>query len=329
MTTTATTSMARDELSRVAVIRPCCRKAELSAMLRLAAGMQYDRGGLVIEAELDSGAAARRLRAAIADAFGYQAEFLVLTPLGSPGSRRYLVRISDSRAGASLARQAGLVSADGRRVSGLPVQVVSGAGCDCAAAWRGAFLAAGALTRARRSMTLEITCPGFEVALALAGAARRLGIPARTRDVRGVDRVTITDGDAVMAMLTRMGARQAALACETPPPRTSCPGNRSAANIQGANQRRCELAAETARTRALRALEILGEEAPEQLIAAGELRIRNRFISLTELAQVANPALSKDALAGRIRRLLAKADLRAAEQGIPGTQACADVRLTA
>lgn len=321
------TSMAKAELSRQAVIKPCCRKAEVSTMLRLAGGIHRGQDGLVIEAELDTGAAARRLRAAIADVFGHQAECYVLTP-GDPDTRRYLVRVSDSRAAENLARQAGLVNADGRRVSGLPAKVVTGAACDCEAALRAAFLADGSLTPAGRCMTLEITCPGFETALALAGAARRLGIPARTRDVRGVDLVTIK-GDAVMATLTRMGAHQTVQACEAPPLRLASSSTRSAANMEGANQRRCEQAAEAARSRAQRALEILGHDAPEHLIAAGHLRISHRLISLTELAQAADPPLTKDALAGRIRRLLAKADLRAAEQGIPGTQAHDRARLTA
>jgi cell division protein WhiA len=328
MTTADVASMAKAELSRQAVIKPCCRKAEVSTMLRLAGGIRRGQDGLVIEAELDTGPAARRLRAAIADMFGHQAECYVLTP-GDPDTRRYLVRVSDSRAAENLARQAGLVNAAGRPVSGLPTRVVTGAACDCEAALRAAFLAAGSLAPAGRCMTLEITCPGFDTALALAGAARRLGIPARPHDVRGVDRVTIK-GDAVMATLTRMGARQTAQACEAPPlrlaPSTSA---RSAANMKGANQRRCEQAAEAARNRAQRALEILGHDAPEHLIAAGHLRISHRLISLTELAQAADPPLTKDALAGRIRRLLAQADLRAAEQGIPGTQAYDRARLTA
>ena len=327
ITAATATSMAKDELSRHAAIKPCCRKAEVSTMLRLAGGIHRGQAGLVIEAELDTGAAARRLRTAIADVFGHQADH-VLTP-GGPDTRRHLVRIGDSRAAENLARQAGLVSADGRRVSGLPAQVVTGAACDCEAALRAAFLAAGSLTPAGRSTTLEITCPGFETALAVAGAARRLGVPARTRDVRGVDRVTIKGGDEVMATLTRMGAHRTVRAFEAPPLHLASSSTRSAAGFEGANQRRCEQAAETARTRAQRALEILGHDAPEHLIAAGQLRIRHRLISLTELAQAADPPLTKDALAGRIRRLLAKADLRAAEQGIPGTQAYDGARLTA
>ena len=44
--------------------------------------------------------------------------------------------------------------------------------------------------------------------------------------------------------------------------------------------------------------------------------------SLEELGQLADPPLTKDAIAGRIRRLLAMADRRAADQGIPTTEAC-------
>ena len=70
-----------------------------------------------------------------------------------------------------------------------------------------------------------------------------------------------------------------------------------------------------------RALEILGAEAPEHLIVAGELRIKHRQASLEELGQLADPALTKDAIAGRIRRLLALADRRATELGVPSTEA--------
>ena len=54
---------------------------------------------------------------------------------------------------------------------------------------------------------------------------------------------------------------------------------------------------------------------------AGRLRVANRQASLEELGQLADPPLTKDAIAGRIRRLLAMADRRASEQGIPSTEA--------
>ena len=65
----------------------------------------------------------------------------------------------------------------------------------------------------------------------------------------------------------------------------------------------------------------LGDEVPEHLRAAGVLRVENKQASLEELGQLHDPPLTKDAVAGRIRRLLATADKRAAELGIAGTEA--------
>ena len=159
---------------------------------------------------------------------------------------------------------------------GLPPQVVGGAACDAEAAWRGAFLAHGSLTEPGRSSAMEVTCPGPEAALALVGAARRLGIGAKAREVRAVDRVVIRDGDAIGAMLTRLGAHDAVLVWEERRMRREvrATANRLA-NFDDANLRRSARAAVAAGARVERALEILGETVPDHLrdrrpAAAGE-----------------------------------------------------------
>ena len=320
--TVAMISSAKYEATRAAAVSPCCRRAEIAVMLRLADALQHAHGGTTIEAELADAVSARRLAADIAAAFGYDAELIALPGNGAGGSR-YLVRIGDGRVGHNLALQTGLIGAGGRPVSGLPPQVVSGARCDSEAVWRGAFLAAGSLIQMGRCLGLEIICPGFEIALALTGAARRLGIFPKIRDVRGVDRVQIKDGDPLAHMLTRIGAPEAAIACQARrlPLSRRC---RSASNMDGANRRRCEEAAELAATRAERALFILGQDVPPDLADAGRLRIEHRRITLEELGQLARPPLSKDTIAGRIRRLVAQADRHAAAAGIPDTYALPD-----
>src|SRR3984957_7683280 len=278
------------------------------------------RGRVGIEAERDTAAVARRLRASISEVFGHASELLVLAPGGLRRGNRYIVRVT--RGGDSLARQAGLIDSFGRPVRGLPRQVVSGGICDCEAAWRGAFLVHGSLTEPGRSMALEITCPGSEAALALVGAARRLKISAKAREVRGVDRVVIRDGEAIAAMLTRLGAHDSVMAWEERRMRREvrATANRLA-NFDDANLRRSARAAVAAGARVERALEILGTDAPDHLVMAGRLRVANRQASLEELGALADPPLTKDAIAGRIRRLLAMADRRASEQGIPSTEA--------
>ena len=205
---------------------------------------------------------------------------------------------------------------------GLPPAIVGGAACDAVAAWRGAFLAHGSLTEPGRSMSMEITCPGPEAALALVGAARRLGINAKARDVRGVDRVVIRDGDAIAAMLTRLGAHESLLAWEDRRMRREVRASANRlANFDDANLRRSARAAVAAGARVDRALQILGDEIPEHLRVAGLLRLEHKQASLEELGQLHTPPLTKDAVAGRIRRLLATADKRAQELGIPSTEA--------
>jgi DNA-binding protein WhiA len=315
----AMTAGVKDELSRLPITRTCCRKAEVSALLRFAGGLHIVGGRVVVEAELDTAAAARRARATIADVFGHAGTLTVVQPSGIRRGNRYVLTVAAE--GQRLAKQAGLLDNSGRPVRGLPAVIVNGALCDAEAAWRGAFLAHGSLTEPGRSAALEISCPGPEAALALVGAARRLGIPSKAREVRGIDRVVIRDGDAISAMLTRMGAHESVLAWEERRMRREvrATANRLA-NFDDANLRRSARAAVAAGARVERALAILGEDVPEHLAAAGQLRLEHKQASLEELGGLADPPMTKDAIAGRIRRLLALADKRAAELGIPNTE---------
>src|SRR3954451_12850282 len=316
----AMTAAVKDELARLTVTKPCCRKAEMASLLRFAGALHLNGGHLVVEAEVDAGATARRLRKDLAEVYGHGSEMAVVSGAGIRKGSRYLVRVAKD--GDGLARQVGLVDGHGRPVRGLPPAVVSGGACDAVAAWRGAFLAHGSLTEPGRSSSLEITCPGPESALALVGSARRLGVPAKAREVRGVDRVVIRDGDAISVLLTRLGAHDSVLAWEERRMRREvrATANRLA-NFDDANLRRSARAAVAAGARVARAMEILGDDAPGHLLAAGKLRLEYKQASLEELGQLADPPLTKDAVAGRIRRLLALADKRAHDVGVPDTEA--------
>src|SRR5690242_6880654 len=316
----AMTAAVKDELSRVEVSRATSRRAEVATMLRFAGALHLVGGHIVIEAELDTGSVARRLRKEIAEIYGYGSEVQIVTGGGLKRGSRYLVRVA--RDGEGLARQAGLVDLRGRPVKGLPHHVVAGGIGDAEAAWRGAFLAHGSLTEPGRACSLEITCPSAEAALALVGVGRRLGVSAKAREVRGSDRVVVRDGDAIGALLTRIGAHDAVLAWEERRMRREVRASANRlANFDDANLRRSARAAVAAGARVQRALEILGDDAPEHLVVAGRLRVEHKQASLEELGQLADPPLTKDAIAGRIRRLLAMADKRAGDLGVPNTEA--------
>lgn len=296
------------------------RVAEIGSLLRFAGGLQLISGRIAVEAQLDSEQLARRLGQELLDLYGVRAK--VSSAAGASGrpGERVIVRVMENAE--TLARQTGLMDARSRSVRGLPNRLTTTNREGLAAIWRGAFLAAGSLTDPGRSSALEVMTPNAETAMALVGAANRLGIPAKAREVRSAHRVVIRDGEAIAKMLTVLGATATVESWEQMRQRreTRASANRLV-NFDDANLRRSAQAAVTACARVERALEILGPEAPEHLGYAGRLRLDHREASLDELGRHAEPPMTKDAVAGRIRRLLALADKEARAKGIPDTSA--------
>src|SRR5829696_410085 len=65
--------------ARLKVTKPCCRKAEVAATLRFAGGLHIVGGQIVVEAELDTANAARRLRRFVAEVYGHKSDVLVMS----------------------------------------------------------------------------------------------------------------------------------------------------------------------------------------------------------------------------------------------------------
>jgi cell division protein WhiA len=316
----ALTSDVKDELSRVETGKTTVRAAELATVLRFAGGLQLISGRIAVEAELDSPDVARRVRRALAELYGVRSEAAVIPASGARRSAQYMVRVIEG--GETLARQTGLMDARRRPVRGLPNRLTTGSPDELVGIWRGAFLATGSLTDPGRSAALEVTTPGNETAMALVGAATRLGVPSKAREVRGVHRVVIREAESISSMLALMGATETVKAWDELRQRREvrATANRLV-NFDDANLRRSAQAAVAACARVERALEILGDDLPDHLGYAGRLRLDHREASLDELGHFADPPMTKDAVAGRIRRLLAMADKKAIELGVPGTEA--------
>jgi DNA-binding protein WhiA len=297
----------KSELVRFPVQRTGERIAEVATILRLAGGLHTISGRIALEAELHTPQIVQRVPKQ-------------LPPSSTrPGAPQFLVRVLD---GETLARQLGLLDQRRRQIRGLPNRLTTGAQAELAAIWRGAFLARGGITAPGRSAGLELVCPTSEVAMALVGAANRLGIEAKSREIRGQNKVMIRDSEAIGEMLGAMGAQQARSSWDElrRARETRATANRLV-NFDDANLRRSAQASVAACARVERALEILGDDVPEHLQYAGQLRLQHREASLDDLGARADPPLTKDAIAGRIRRLLAMADKEAEARDIPGTEA--------
>ncbi len=312
------TSEARLQMAQVRLSRSEAKSAELATLLRFCGGLHLISGRIAIEVELSESELARRMSKILAEVFSSKSEISVINAT-SKRDKGYLLRVAGH--GELLARQTGLIDAKGKPVRGLPANLVSSTTDEAISAWRGAFMAAGVLSDPSKMVSLEVVAPTNEAAMALVGLARRLDVPAKTREVRATHRVMVREPEAIGNLMRLLGAEHAWLRWEeVRKKRGSQIPNQRLANFDDANLRRSAQAAVAAGARVQRALEILGDEVPEHLKYAGELRLEHQNASLDELGRLASPPMTKDAIAGRIRRLLAMADKKAHDLGVPDTE---------
>jgi len=140
-------------------------------------------------------------------------------------------------------------------------------------------------------------------AIALTGTARRLGITTKTKHIRDTDRVTVRDPDAITALLTQIGAPDTAgtWAQQRTQRQERTPGPRRP-GFDDANHTRATHAAAAAATRVQCALVILGDQVPDNLAVVAAMRMTHSEVSLEALGRMMDPPMTKDAVAGRIRR---------------------------
>jgi DNA-binding protein WhiA len=263
-------------------------------------------------------ATAKRLRKELHALLGFASDAAVMQPNSQRSYPMYVVRVR--RGGDILARQAGLMDERKRPIRGLSNKLTTSPPEVLAAIWRGAFLARGTLTEPGRSSSIELVSPTSEAAMAMVGIAARMGVTAKAREVRMAQRVFIREPESISTLLHQMGASETRDSWDEIRKRREVRNNTNRlVNFDDANLRRSAQAAVAACARVERALEILGDDIPEHLHYAGMLRLNHREASLDELGHHADPPLTKDAVAGRIRRLLAMADKKAEDTGIPST----------
>ncbi|KAA8817426.1 transcriptional regulator [Bifidobacterium sp. UTCIF-37] len=301
----------KSELAALEDEKADARKAQVTAMIRFAGGFTNNaQKQIVMLATFDSLIAAQWLQRNIEDLYNLEARLITSSRTTPKGTHQYHV-VKVERGAVNLAVATGLIDRN-KAVRGLPVKIVQGKIAQVRAAWRGAFMAKGILSDLGKNPYMEIICPGNEAAMALAGLARRLGITAKPRQLSKSYRVTLTDPDSIERMLNSLGALRSAREWtgKRTDGETRSKANRLA-NFDDANMRRSAKAAAEACEKVRKAFELFeeaGVEVPDNLLAAGKLRLEHGDASLEELGRLAEPPISKDAIAGRIRRLLQLAE---------------------
>lgn len=283
-----------DELAAVSPGGRCCGRVEAAVLIQQAEAVALVGDRLAVR--VAEGRAGARLAARLADctdsarAIGLSSdERMVIAPTGGP----------------ALLTGLGLHDHGGRRIRGLPFALWLGRPCDSAALLRAAVLSAGRLYRS----SLNVVCPGPEMALSVAGAAARLGVHTTVTDDAAEDalagKLVQVSPAALSRLCEQIGAARTAEALRAGEP-LQPKQRRSPLGGGSGNQLRARAAAQRTALEAAADLEVcerVGIGLGEGTVQAARLRIAHPSASLSELAEHADPPTSKDSIAGRLRRL--------------------------
>lgn len=288
----------KQELCKTSIHKKCCAQAEMYGILLFCSNFQSTGVRIVTESD----AFAARLPALFKKAF--QLEFDQIPP-ERPGKRAFL--ITDPKKISAIGETVGY---DPRESVALHINfgVLEEEHCRTAF-FRGAFLAGGSVTDPDKGYHLEMVTSHYNVARELPALLRESGFEPKSAQ-RKANYVTYFKQSAYIEdFLTAIGSPVAAMGIMNA---------KAEKNLRGSINRRvnCEAAnldktvdASLVQIEAIRTLEERGmlEQLPEKLKETAILRRENPELTLTQLAALCVPPVTKSALNHRLRKLMALA----------------------
>jgi hypothetical protein len=203
-------SVAKAEICRPRPESECCELAELAAMIHTAGSISISGGALSLRLDTENAAVARRAFLLIKHLYGVHAVTQMHT---NPLKHNHIYSLT---VGASSAR---MVAMDVRLIGddglGLGADMTFLASRCCKVAFvRGAFLGGGSVTNPEKRYHLEFVCGQKEFAQGLLNIINELGVTAKAIP-RGKNFVVyLKEGDAIVTLLTMIGAHTSILNIE-------------------------------------------------------------------------------------------------------------------
>jgi DNA-binding protein WhiA len=305
-----TVSFTRDvklELGTVVPEAEHCRRAQLSGILFGAGVFDIGPGGRYgLRISLALPASARHVLGLL-KRFGVRAELRTVD--SAPVGLRYEVVLGDEVRDLQLLNELGVLSDDLRVQMTVPRRLVERR-CCLVAFLRGLFLGCGSISAPGAPVHVELTIEDLGLAEQVRRLLARLDLEFKVMERERNVACYSKRSQTAAGLLAVLGAHEACLRWEEHAVLgTVRESANRLANCDAANARR---AASAGRRQAaeMRALMASPEWSglPAQLRDVAELRVEYPYLSLTELADIADPPLSRSALNHRLRRLAALAD---------------------
>lgn len=293
------TAEVKDELSRLISDHEACKKAELSALVRIEGHLS---GKYRLEVVTELAPVARIAVRLLHDIYQLKTEITTRRSVLHK-TYNYLITVPAQMGLKEALVDLGIISESGLEMGIVPRLVQEQ--CCLISYLRGAFLGGGFIANPKRDFHFELTCGHEGLAHGLVALLAQNGIPAKAIARRSAWIVYIKGAEPIVDFLALVGAHKALLAVEDV---------RVTKSIRNDENRRvnAELANQAKSVEAslvqIQNIQLLVDKngldsLPKALREVAMLRLAHPDVSLRELGELADPPLSKSAINHRIRRI--------------------------
>lgn len=298
----------KEELARIYPEKPCCRLAELAALLRMDGTVTLGSAGQIgWYLTTEYAAVARKVYRLIKDVFGLEAEITVARQKHLKRSTLYQVQVPAREDGRALLQDLGILKKGAEKgiVSGIDKSLLPSQCCR-RSYLRGIFLGAGSVSNPDGNYHLEIIASDLRLAQEVATLMNRFPpIKAKLSQRKHWHVVYLKDSEQISAFMSVIGAHRALLDFENTKIMKGMKNQvNRLVNCETANLGKTVDAA-MRQVENIRLIEAtLGlEHLSRPLAEVARLRLANPEINLKELGELMHPPLGKSGINHRMRKL--------------------------
>lgn len=294
----------KSELARLIPSRPCCRRAELSALVRMAGVLHLGRRSPSLTVAGDNAAVARLALTLFRLVFRLEAEVVVRRRRRFRKNNVYAVELPTTAPVSSLLSGLWILDAEGRFAGTTPPEVRERRCCR-KAYFRGVFLARGSMTDPERGYHLEIGVDSPELSQSLGELLALSGFEFHISERKGEALLYLKEADQVVRFLSLCGANAAVLSFENTRVKREVRNRvNRLVNAESANlEKVVDAAAAQLTDIELIRVKLGFRRLPRPLRQMAEVRLAYPEASLRELGELVSPPVSKSGVSYRMRRL--------------------------
>jgi len=293
------TAEVKDELTRIVSDHEACKKAELSALVRIEGHLS---GKYRLEVVTELAPVARIAVRLLHDIYHLKTEITTRRSVLHK-TYSYLITVPAQLGLKEALTDLGIISESGLEMGIVPRLVQDH--CCLVSYLRGAFLGGGFIANPKRDFHFELSCGHESLANGLVALLAQNTIPSKAIVRRNAWIVYIKGAEPIVNFLALVGAHKAVLAIEEVRVTKSIRNDENRrVNAEMANQAKSIEASLSQ----IQNIQLLADtkglgSLPKALQEVALLRLNHPDVSLRELGELATPPLSKSAINHRIRRI--------------------------